>query len=809
MKRQILKKLTTSVLLVSLTMSLGTFNSYSKGKMKLTQNYLQDEIPASMIENKPIIFPAPQKLSIDDGNFGLNQETVIIVPQDVSEDDQKLAMFLVKDLSDKYDLALKIKESSKLPDSNYIIMGTLNNSLVSEYCRLKNINITNDNPGTEGYILKVNNNSVVIVGSDPQGAFYGLQSLRQLIYYGNGTNISCVNVRDWPEMPFRGIKLYIPGRDNIPFFKRFISDFMALYKFNKVIIEVNAVMRFDSHPELNAGWVEFARELDYSRRNNAVGPKGYYQNSNHRDAGDGGILEKKEVSDLVEFSNEHYIEVIPEIPTLTHTYYLLTRHRELADVQDSEWPSTYCPSNPETYDLLFDVFDEYIDVMKPKMIHIGRDEWWGAPIDYCPRCRGKDYLEMFAQDLNKIYDYLAKKDIKVAMWGDHLLENVRKKGVINRKYFTGEKYQTPGALPLTMVKEKIPKDILIFNWFYGDQQNDYTLEELGFKQVYGNMLPSIENWDQRKKLTGMIGGAPSSWAATTEFNFGKDLTGFFLGCANLLWSKKEPLTPNEHFETIQQLMPSIHRNLDRLRYPSETGDPVVPIDIHSYFNESSEDKLFGVDFSTLKTGIIANDFQKFQLPGKLSGSGKKVITVGTLGEKALDLVQEVKGIKINEDVSSLIFLHTCALKANNEKAYRKIYNFDDTSDLLGWYEIVYEDDFVETIPIRYGYNILEWNIRKSENYLEWYDRGQGSSQDRYCYKADAVDCSDDMHENPINFFAFEWINKRFGKKIKEVNIKGTSNYMNSQNKVIENNAIMLAAISVVKKREVPVIEPHK
>jgi hypothetical protein len=64
-------------------------------------------------------------------------------------------------------------------------------------------------------------------------------------------------------------------------------------------------------------------------------------------------------------------------------------------------------------------------------------------------------------------------------------------------------------------------------------------------------------------------------------------------------------------------------------------------------------------------------------------------------------------------------------------------------------------------------------------------------------------------ENPVSFFAFKWVNKRFGKKIREINLKGTSNFINSQNKIIENNAIMLAAISIVKKREVPVIDPLK
>ena len=41
---------------------------------------------------------------------------------------------------------------------------------------------------------------------------------------------------------------------------------MTLYKYNKLIVEMNAGMRLDKHPELNAGWVEFVGNLPDTRR---------------------------------------------------------------------------------------------------------------------------------------------------------------------------------------------------------------------------------------------------------------------------------------------------------------------------------------------------------------------------------------------------------------------------------------------------------------------------------------------------------------------------------------------------------------
>ena len=326
-----------------------------------------------------------------------------------SEKDISLARSLVGELSAKYSLALKIENRSDIPKENkVIVMGSVSNPLIKKYCTDNNLTIDSKNPGPEGYILNVNNKMVVIGGWDDPGAFFGFQSLRQLIQKGNGKSIQGLKVRDWPNMPFRGIRLYVPGPENIAFFKRFLKDFMALYKYNKVIMEVNC-MRLDKHPEVNAGWIEFSKYMQYTRSNSTLGLHGEEKNSSHYDAGDGYILEKSEVRDIVKYANQNFIEVIPEIPSLTHGYYLLTRHPELAEYPGDMWPYTYCPSNPATYDLMFDVYDEYMEVIKPKMVHIGHDEWWGAPLDVCPRCKGKDHSELFAQDISKIHQLFCRK----------------------------------------------------------------------------------------------------------------------------------------------------------------------------------------------------------------------------------------------------------------------------------------------------------------------------------------------------------------------------------------------------------------
>ena len=755
-------------------------------------------------QERPLIFPLPRQIEIDSQPFVLDETVSIVVPPKASEKDISLARFLVRELSDQYGLALKIESRADIPrNKKVVIMGTFNNPLIKAYCKQNNLVVTKDNPGPEGYLLQVNDHNIVIAGSDDQGSFFGLQSLRQLARSGNGKTIQGLTVKDWPTLPFRGIRLYVPGPDNIPFFKRFLRDFMALYKFNKVIIEFNC-MRLDKHPEVNTGWIEFSKSMKYSRSNSTEGLYGEEKNSTHYDAGDGFILEKDEVRDIVNYAKENFLEVIPEIPSLSHAYYLLTKHPELAEYPGDRWPDTYCPSNPKSYELMFDVYDEYIEVIKPKMIHIGHDEWWGAPLNVCPLCRGKDYGKLFAGDVTKIHDYMAAKGIKVALWGDYLLESVRNAGPQQRISSTGKKYQTPGAMRPSIVKESIPKDILVFNWFWDDQAKERELNNFGFRQLYGNFEPTISDWDNRITKIDLAGGAPSSWASTNEFNFGKDLLLDFLGCANLLWSS-HTIKPIHLPSIVAGMVPSIRSSLSGERIPSEDGDAVEPVDISSFYNLSKDSKDLNIDLSNIKSGKVTSRSKVFSLAN--STSEKHLIAAGSIGPGKSPFPNQVSGIPIHEDVSSLIFLQASALPAENQKAYFNIPNFFDTSDLLGWYEVVYEDGFKIIIPVQYGVNILEWNPG-GEKSLNKNESDTGSPQKTYCYESDAINCSASQKATPVTFFAFEWVNPRFGKVIREVSLHGSVNYQSQGtnygtvvSKPMPGNAILLAGISKVKKRE--------
>jgi hypothetical protein len=198
----------------------------------------------------------------------------------------------------------------------------------------------------------------------------------------------------------------------------------------------------------------------------------------------------------------------------------------------------------------------------------------------------------------------------------------------------------------------------------------------------------------------------------------------------------------------------------------------------------------------------------FNLPAPATKTDKCLIAVGTQGVGENILTTRSNSIPINDDVSSLIFLHASARYAENKCADYNIPDYFDSADLLGWYEVIYEDGYKEIIPVQYGVNILSWSKNPP---LDTYWKNPV-----FCYAANAVNCSVDMKNNPITFYAYEWVNKRYGKVIREVNLYGSSNFqttrywygMNVLFDPLPSNAIILAGISKVLKR-VPFVPKSK
>ena len=272
-------------------------------------------------ETATLVFPTPRQFDAQPGAFLFDESVRILLPDKPSAEDTLLARLLTAELSDWYSTPVKRQTAARTPaQSRAVVMGDISNLLVARYAALHGLRVTAREPGPEGYALLITPELVLIAGSDARGAFYGFQTLRQLIARVDGRlTAPAVRIGDRPAKPLRFFRLYMPSREDMPFFKKLVRDVVALYKYNTLILETGGAMRLDRHPEINAGWSEFAKDLNYSRRDRAWGSNQEFTNSGNHDVSDGRVLEKDEIAEMLRWVRQFHIEVIPEIPSLTHS----------------------------------------------------------------------------------------------------------------------------------------------------------------------------------------------------------------------------------------------------------------------------------------------------------------------------------------------------------------------------------------------------------------------------------------------------------------------------------------------------------
>ena len=368
----------------------------------------------------------------------------------------------------------------------------------------------------EGYDITLAANRIAIRYADERGAIYAAVTLRQLSECGELTE---GHLADAPDCAFRGYRVFLPGRNSLAEFRAMV-DFIVYYKYNHISLEVGGAMEYKRHPEINARWAEFVADTHrYSGRTHEI-QDGYQwaKNSIHTDNGDGDILTQDEVREIIAYCRARGLEVYPEVPSLSHTDYICMAHPEIAERQDDPYADTYCPSNPRSYELMFDVIDEVIDVFAPKIVNIGHDEFYSMCV--CDECRKRRPQDVFSEDVIKIHDYLAARGIQTAMWCDKLLPVIGKNGVGYGGAGTDHvrdwapvhaHIQYP---PTFQCQSMLPRDILMIHWFYGfGMQYDLVLHTHGYPMIFGNMAVSeVENWRLRRQF-GLRGGCWSNWGS--------------------------------------------------------------------------------------------------------------------------------------------------------------------------------------------------------------------------------------------------------------------------------------------------------
>ena len=374
----------------------------------------------------------------------------------------------------------------------------------------------------DSFLVDTRERDVRVYADNLRGLIYGAYAILQDAEASeDGKSVRRGLLWDLPRCPFRGLKVYMPAPDDLDSFTRTVDLLLSL-RYNTIIIEVGGAMEYRKHPEINAAWIDYCREMNrYPDRANEIQNKTYpwAKNSIHFENGGGRWLTQDTVRGLVQYCRDRGLEVIPECPTLSHADYLLMPHPELAERSDDAWPDVYCPSNPDTYKLVFDVLGEVVDVFRPKIMHIGHDEYYSIGI--CPRCRGKAADRIYADDLTKIHDWLAERGIRTMFWAEKVLDAIG----LNGEHFGGSELRErrpDGTLEITRPAtwraiDRIPRDVIAHHWYWSIAEYfDDEFNRRGITLWYGNFAPvNFLDWN-RRLAQGAGGGSPSHWSSLED-----------------------------------------------------------------------------------------------------------------------------------------------------------------------------------------------------------------------------------------------------------------------------------------------------
>ena len=423
----------------------------------------------------------------------------------------------------------------------------------------------------EAYALVIDGEAVSLYGSDSRGLIYAVSTLKQLI---EGNALSELVLFDYPDKAVRGYRVYTPGVGSFEAF-RAVVDTLVYYKYNAIMIEVGGAMEYKRHPEINRRWVEFCREVHKSpyeahRIQHETHPT-WKKNSIHADNGGGAFITQEQMRQLIAYCRERELEVIPEVPTLSHCDYIVMAHPEIRERAEDTYPDTYCPSHPDTYPLVFDILDEIIDVFRPNYMNIGHDECYS--LAKCPRCRDKDPVELYVGDIVRINDYLRARNIKAMMWSEKFIDNVM-------LLDTDGLYHGYGGIgdPLLDVPKcigcvgKVPRDVTLLHWYWslcgGDREKE--LQDMGYPMLFGNFRGTGLK-EYRARIGGVQGGFISNWGAFEEEYMQRNGQNFnLLSTAWVFWSRDYD-TPQA--EAVQQAV----KEALYARYKKSLGEDIIEL----------------------------------------------------------------------------------------------------------------------------------------------------------------------------------------------------------------------------------------
>ncbi len=340
------------------------------------------------------IIPMPYKMQMTRGFFKFSSKTKCYVSE-TGLDLFKTASLLTSLTGIKQPVVKKIYPHGMRGQSNLIIFQK----------------IEDDSLGEEGYRMSISSERILIGANTSKGFFYAVQTIIQLlppVYSGQWsaaigktlnnqpTNniLPSVEIMDKPRFGYRGMHLDV-SRHFFPvsFVKKYI-DALALHKFNT----------FHWHLTDDQGWrieiKQFPKLTQIGSKRKETMEGSYSKEPRTFDGVEyGGFYTQEEIKDVINYAQDRFITIVPEIEMPGHALAALSAYPEFSCDPSKKYEAAttwgifedvFCP-NEKTFDFIDKVLTEVTALFPSKYIHVGGDE--------CPKTAWKN--SAFCQDLMK------------------------------------------------------------------------------------------------------------------------------------------------------------------------------------------------------------------------------------------------------------------------------------------------------------------------------------------------------------------------------------------------------------------------
>ena len=421
----------------------------------------------------------------------------------------------------------------------------------------------------EGYTIDVSVENIVIKASSEIGAFYAVQSLRQLtggdvIETPEFLTLHALYIEDEPRFKIRSIMIdearYFHGADAI----KNVLDMMAYHKMNTL----------HWHLTDNGGWrIEIKKypkltEVGAIRKGTqtmAWGNKivdwtlheGYYT--------------QQEIREIVQYAERLHISIIPEIDMPAHfgaaiaAYPWLSCSEKEIEVPVTHWGTPEengigqmiaCAGKESTFKFIYDVLDEVCQLFPAPYFHIGGDEAPKSEWKKCPHCQKlikdlglKDEENLQGYFNNKIAVYLKRKGKRMIGWNE-ILTSKKLDNTIIAQYWTHK------------------RDMKVENYLLGGHDVivskhqafyfDMPYAQNGLKSTYEFEPEKIGLTGDNSGILGVEGVFWSEWIPTKErleFQMYPRLEAF----AEVAWSPVENKNYKEFYVRLEKFLPTLRR----------------------------------------------------------------------------------------------------------------------------------------------------------------------------------------------------------------------------------------------------------